>query len=463
MDKNPRYTVSRYFSIASLIGILVAAIALTELYRYTSIKTIIELGEQKNIVIAKTALIALNPDLINFLQQVSGNSDNTNVEQAKHTLLHNAVQTIMQGTSVVRIKIYNQKGLVAYSTKASQVGQDGSHNKAFIVAMDGQVTSKLIYRGTFNIFDTGTEEDNLIQTYIPVHTPLTAEPLGVFEVYTDVNSLVNEIERTSFLLIMGVIAILLVLYSFLWMIVHNADKTIKQQQNIILARRNALELLSAQLLTSDEKERKKMAERLHEGIAQSLVAVKLLIEGSCLACGKIAKEDKISTDVCTAGLEKVIPELQSVIQDVRTFAMELRPPSLDDIGLLATISWLCREFESIYPNIQVEKSFGINEQQIPTPLKVVVYRILQEVFGSIGNRGLADEVSIRLRKSANNMEFEIEDNALAFHPVALATDAGQYEETSMPSVRERVLLSGGSFDMGSNQHGGTIYHAVWEI
>jgi glucose-6-phosphate-specific signal transduction histidine kinase len=67
-----------------------------------------------------------------------------------------------------------------------------------------------------------------------------------------------------------------------------------------------------------------------------------------------------------------------------SLSKELRPPSLDDIGLLATIGWLCREVESICPEIHVDKEFLVNEDQIPKLLKIVIYRILQEILGDIG-------------------------------------------------------------------------------
>ena len=58
---------------------------------------------------------------------------------------------------------------VVYSTKEKQIGDDARQNQAYISAMQGRITSTLRYRDTFNIFDQATEEDNLIQTYIPIY------------------------------------------------------------------------------------------------------------------------------------------------------------------------------------------------------------------------------------------------------------------------------------------------------
>lgn len=454
-------TFSRSFAITSLISLLVTALALGGLFRHTSIATIVTIGEQKNVVIAKTALNSIKPQLIEFLGHSSGKSHQNKLVSNFRQALDASVKATMSGTTVVRIKVYSPQGTVAYSTKPSQIGMDARENTAFLSAMDGDTTSKLIHRGTFNIFDKHSEEDNLIQTYIPIYASASPEPLGVFELYTDVNPLVTAIERDFFMIIVGVVSILLLLYSYLRMIVNKAERIITSQQETILARRNVLEILSAQLLTTDERERKKISEKLHEGIAQSLVAIKLYIENHCKASEK-------NTDVmcnhdlnCTKFSDNVIPELQSAIHDVRTMAMELRPPSLDDIGLLATIGWICQEFESINPGIDVDQVFRITESQVPPPLKVVIYRVIQEILSDIGKQSHADKISIKLAKSTDGIELQIEDNGLAFHPLQIEHDDTYNEEPWRASINERVLLSGGTFNLKSNLQGGTIYQAIW--
>lgn len=459
--KDKHFALSRSFAITSLISLLVTALALGGLFRSTAIATIVTIGEEKNIVIAKTALNSIKPPLLDFLQHFSVDNHATEPVSNLRRTLDESVKATMIDTTVVRIKVYNALGTVAYSTKPSQIGMDAKGNAAFVSAMAGDTTSKMVHRGTFNIFDKESEEDNLIQTYIPVYTSAKLEPLGVFEIYTDVTPLVTAIERDSFMIIVGVGLILLLLYSYLRLIVSNADKIITGQQETILARRNALEILSAQLLTADEKERKKISEKLHEGIAQSLVAIKLYIETHCKALEQNTDAACNPDADCTRMSKAVIPELQSVIHDARTMAMELRPPSLDDLGLLATISWICTEFESIYPGIEVEKVFEITESEVPHPLKVVIYRVIQEVLGNVAKHSDASTILIKLGKSADRIEMQIEDNELVFDPQQINYDDTYNKETWKASISERVLLSGGTFNLSSNLQGGTVYQANW--
>lgn len=159
---------------------------------------------------------------------------------------------------------------------------------------------------------------------------------------------------------------------------------------------------------------------------------------------------------------KILTEIQSVIREVRAMAMELRPPSLDDMGLLTTINWLCREFESIYPEIHVDEVFAVDEQQIPKPLKVIIFRVLQEIMGGISKQGLPADISIKLKKADSSLELEVEDNSLDYHALTQIDANGQYWDASLASIMHRVVLSGGLFNMGSNKQGGTVYRMAWD-
>ncbi len=238
---------------------------------------------------------------------------------------------------------------------------DQNHNQGFIIAINGGVASALIYRDTFNSFDGATEEDNLMQTYIPVRAG-PAEPIqGVFELYTDVNSLVHQTERTEFIIMAGAILILSALYAVLILIVRRANNTIELQQRTIRERTETLELLSSQMLKSEESHKKKIAFELHEGLAQTLSALKLKVENG--------RYKRSMGDATAGSVDSIIPVLQQAIQEVRTIATDLRPSSLDDLGLLPTLNWLCREFEQQHPGIRIEREISLQEQDIPPPLK----------------------------------------------------------------------------------------------
>ena len=338
------FKLLRYYAVASFIAILATIVLLTWFYRQVAIQGIVQLVERNNLTLAHSAMSSMKPALLAFLDTTADFHPGSPIHRQLPPELAESIKTLMRGQSVVRIKIYNRQGVVVFSTKPSQIGHDQRDNAGFIAAINGDVGNTLIYRDTFNSFDRATEEDNLMQSYLPVrHSPV--DPIrGVFEIYTDVNNLVHQTERTEFIILSGAILILSVLYVTLILIVRHANEIIEQQQHTILERTETLKSLSAQMLTREETHKQRIAVELHEGLAQTLSAVKLKVEKG--RSHKASDEDDGSVD-------SIIPVLQQAIQEVRTIATNLRPSSLDDIGLLPTINRLCREFEeqaSGYPH-----------------------------------------------------------------------------------------------------------------
>jgi len=246
---------------------------------------------------------------------------------------------------------------------------------------------------------------------------------------------------------------MLILYAFLVYIVNRSANTIISQQQLLADRSRTLEILSAQLLNADENERKRISSELHEGLAQTLGAAKLFLEKASL----IQSNNEPSIDLVP--LKKTITILQDAIQEVRQLAMELRPTTLDEFGLIKTIDWLCSEFNVIHTNIQLKKNIEVNEENIPTPLKTIIYRVIKEGLANIGNQGLADDVTLTVSRNNNILSLSLEDNAIAYHA---ANDEGDSDkEIALTTIRERIMLTGGQFKVQSNHKGGTIMTAEW--
>jgi signal transduction histidine kinase len=106
---------------------------------------------------------------------------------------------------------------------------------------------------------------------------------------------------------------------------------------------NRLRLLSSQLLTVQENERKRISREIHDSLGQSLSAVKFRVE---VCFRKCIKKRKNNSQI----LESIIPIVQKHRESPQN-QMDLRPLILDDLGILATISWFCREFKITYPEL----------------------------------------------------------------------------------------------------------------
>ncbi|WP_114970175.1 sensor histidine kinase [Rhodoferax ferrireducens] len=452
------FKLLRYYSAASLVAVLAAAVLLIWFYRQVAIQGIVQLAERSNMHLAKIAMDPIKPVLLEFLGTAADLHPGNASPPPLPSELARSIKTLMQDKFIVKIKIYNRQGVVAFSTKPAEIGFDRSDNQGVIAAIAGGVGNALVYRDTFNSFDGVTEKDNLMQTYLPVRAGPAEPILGVFELYADVNDLVHQTERTEFIIMAGAILILSALYAVLIVIVRRANDTIELQQRTIRERTETLELLSAHMLKSEESQKKRIAFELHEGLAQTLSAAKLLVESG--------RDRRVCNAAAAAKcVRSIIPVLQDAIQEVRTIATDLRPASLDDLGLLPTINWFCREFEQRHPGIRIERQIPLREHDIPTPLKVILYRIIASVLDDMTQHTNAGRIHLALGLNDNALILLIDDTA------AEALDETAPPPTHIkPQLRaefarmeELATLSGGVFSAKRHLNGGTTLRAAWHV
>jgi signal transduction histidine kinase len=219
---------------------------------------------------------------------------------------------------------------------------------------------------------------------------------------------------------------------------------------------NELRILSNQLLSAEEKERKRIARELHDGIGQALSAIKFSVENSLRQLRNEADHRELKS------LEAVIPLTQKTIEEVRRIVKDLRPSILDDLGILATINWFCREFQNVYADIRIKTKIYIQERDIPSLLKTVIYRILQEALNNVANHSRADLVQLKLEKSGNRINLKIQDNGLGFDLAKTISLKPSQRGFGLASMRERAELSGADFEIVSSAGKGTVIRVGWK-
>jgi signal transduction histidine kinase len=218
----------------------------------------------------------------------------------------------------------------------------------------------------------------------------------------------------------------------------------------------ALRDLSSRLLSTQEEERKRIAGEIHDILGSSLSAVKFKIEYA------LQQIEKIS-NACTGSLKTVIPMVQDTIEECRRIQQDLRPPMLDQLGLLPTFSWFCRNFQSIYSHISVDREIGVEEEEIPENLKIVIYRITQEAMNNLAKYSQADQAHISLQKRDGHLEFVVQDNGIGFDTQKVFSLQNTRKGLGLTSMRERAELSGGSSSIESAEGKGTTIKVSWKI
>jgi signal transduction histidine kinase len=214
--------------------------------------------------------------------------------------------------------------------------------------------------------------------------------------------------------------------------------------------------LSMELLNAQEKERKMIAGEIHDSIGSSLSAIKFKVETALTEVADKSPET-------TTALKSVIPIVQGAVEEARRIQMNLRPSMLDDLGILATMRWFCRQFESTYSRIRVSQSIEIEEHEVPGSLRTVIFRVLQEGLNNIAKHSLANMVLLSLRKTDQAIKLVIRDNGQGFDLSRAKAPEGTTHGLGLESMRERTELSGGSFHLESIEGKGTIIRAWWPI
>lgn len=228
-----------------------------------------------------------------------------------------------------------------------------------------------------------------------------------------------------------------------------------QEKSAWQSTQDEIHRLSAMLLTVQERERQRIALDLHDVLGQSLTLIKLTLED---ASRLLAANE---TSEAAGQLQRLKLKVNDAFEEVRRIAKDLRPSMLDDLGVLATLSWFFREVGTTCPDMRIEKDFGVREADIPAALRIVIFRIAQEATGNIIKHAHADSIRVKIGKTDGVLHFSIEDNGRGFDQAAMSRRSSLEKGLGLLSMQERAELSGGECEIGSAPGKGTRICVSW--
>jgi len=213
--------------------------------------------------------------------------------------------------------------------------------------------------------------------------------------------------------------------------------------------------LSRQLIQAQEKERKRIASELHDGIAQSIGVVKYSIENA------VADLERDHPDASLDALEATIDQIKGLVDEVRRISSNLSPSMLEDFGIHVAMEWLCKEFRTQNRDVDVSCSVSIDESEMPELVKVAIYRVAQEALQNIAKHSAATRVKTLLEAADGGVKLVIADNGHGFDPDERPRGYDGRSGLGLRNMRERVDATGGEFEVKATPKKGVEVRALW--
>ena len=237
-------------------------------------------------------------------------------------------------------------------------------------------------------------------------------------------------------------------------LVHDTDSQMTYYEGAMadISARKASEeqihILSQQLMQAQEDERQMVSRELHDTVAQDLTVAKI-------KCDLIYAELLNNRPPGAQRIQEICAALQKTISGVRSMAYELRPPVLEELGLVEAIYRFCEDFTQMW-GIPVDfQSAGLKNLKLDYTVQINLYRLVQEGLTNIRKHAAAGRATLKLAAAFPNIILRIKDNGRGFDVKARAAVTGPEKRMGLRSMQERVTLLNGEMKLQSKPGQGT--------
>ncbi|MCX5834010.1 MAG: PAS domain S-box protein [Deltaproteobacteria bacterium] len=219
------------------------------------------------------------------------------------------------------------------------------------------------------------------------------------------------------------------------------EKTLKKQSD-------QLRFLSAKLSEAEESERRRIARDLHDQVGQNLTVVGINLN----VLRSMLPEESIKM-VQTRLLEDSLTLVEQTTEYTRSLMADLRPPDMDDYGLVASIRWYSERF-SMRTGVEVIMEGREINPRPTTHIENNLFRIVQEVLTNISKHARARHARIKIDTAEGKLNLSIVDDGVGFDP-AEVHKAGEHHGWGLLTMAERAEVIGGRFSLESKTGQGT--------
>jgi signal transduction histidine kinase len=210
--------------------------------------------------------------------------------------------------------------------------------------------------------------------------------------------------------------------------------------------RHTMERLLSKLVWAQEEERKRVSLEIHDGPAQTLYAALFRLQ----TYQALLQQDP---ENAVEELRGAVQSIKETLSEIRRLIFDLRPMSLDEIGLVTALRQYAEKFTKRH-NVRVDVRTRGEERRLPVPLETALYRIVQEALTNIWKHARATKASVIVSFDTRRCGIQIADDGVGFDLAAVGA-GDQREHLGIVGIRERAEMLGGTLRIASAPGAGT--------
>ena len=350
-------------------------------------------------------------------------------------------QRILDGTPIVRVKVWDASGRIVYSDSRQLIGS--------VFPLDEDEQRTLATGGVeadasdLNRPENRTERSfkRLVEVYVGIRGP-GGEPL-LYEDYERSSTISASSRRQWMVLLPALVGALLVLYLVQVPLAYSLARSVR-------ARQREREQLLRRAIESSDVERRRIAADLHDGAVQRLAGVSLSL--SAAANGRELAEHDAARDAFVAASA----ETRQTMRELRTLLVDIYPPTLQRSGLSTAVNDLVAPLRAagMQTRVQVPAS-----PELPYDTEALFYRVAQEALRNARAHGEATAVSVSVERHDHDAELTVTDNGRGFSERS-EEDGGEPGHFGLRLMRDLADHAGGSLEVRSTVGAGTSVNLV---
>ncbi len=213
-----------------------------------------------------------------------------------------------------------------------------------------------------------------------------------------------------------------------------------------------LRTLTAELALTEERERRVLARDLHDDLGQVLAIVKI-------------KLTSLAEDERRGALQTPLKDIESLVdqanRSVRSLMLQLHPPALQTLGLVAALEWLSDEMERLYGlSVRIDKDAKL--PALEEPARTTIFRAVRELLINVAKHARTNTAQINChRVDAARIAISVTDQGLGFDYQRALSNPAKDSGFGLMSVRERIEFIGGEMNVDSTPGYGTTITIVF--